>query len=75
MSTLYGPLNKFLKFMLLKKITLIYYLSCIHYGLNSIYYPVIINKILTVNKDRKPISWPSIALLTTGIEKCDNQTV
>ena len=46
-------------------------------GLNSLYCPVIINKILTVIKDKKPISWLSIGLITTyhGIKKCDNHTV
>ena len=45
------------------------------FGLNSLYCPVIINKILTVIKGKKPISWLSIALLTISIKKCDNHTV
>lgn len=46
------------------------------FGLNSLYCPVIINKILTVIKGKKPISWLRvIALLTIGIKKCDNHTV
>ena len=61
-----------------KKVFKIYkLLKKIIFSLNSLYCPVIINKILTVIKDKKPISWLSIGLITTyhGIKKCDNHTV
>lgn len=60
-----------------KKVSKIYkLLEKIIFGLNSLYCPVIINKILTVIKNKKPaLSWVSIALLTIGIKKCDNHTV